>query len=795
MAYEDGMIFLEDTDKQSYFGACLLGDAAVGLGDAMLGRLKAVAGATFPPDTFVQIALSSTPDVDEYADLWAGTKVRSVFSSDAIRDDQRDLLMESVNTQKEFFLSGKEIPHIRQVGMRLHRVTLAISIKIPVSSQPSDKELLTCRDHFDKFEQGMGTAGLRLARADAKLYLHLLRKRFDPYLNEAPWYNEKAELREQILPPGFCIDYSDSKEMVFGSKDKVYTRVFSPRQLPDYMSAALMDYFQGDPSGINNQIPIPWVIVLNLHFPDRIKKNNWLENKFRQLTFQSSQGNIVKWVPRLAQKKADIDILKNDTDSGEAPCEMNLVAMLYSRDRAELNRISAQFTTFLSGYQIQMVEDSQILWPIFWNALPLYPSPTSTTNMGRYWTMSLKQALQFLPITSEWKGTRPGATLLLETRRSQPFAFDFYDSSTNYNALLFAQSGAGKSVFLNYAITNYLSEGARVWVVDIGRSYFKLAKAFNGEFWSFNENSNICLNPFSNVVDIDDEMDLLVSLLSKMAAPTEGLDDYREARVSEAIKAVWSNRGPEMTITDIANWMSLQEDDRVRDIAHMLHPFTMHGQFGIWFDGKNNLNFNSNLIVLELEELEQKPVLQQIVLMILMAKIQHEMYLKMNSGKKLAIFDESWALFADPGVARFLNHAFRRFRKYNGACVVAVQDIADFYMRKDMEAVAANAATKIIMNQLPESVDKAIRSGQLVLDEYGVSQLKTVHTSEDAYSEIMFLSGGGAWSIARLVMPNFLKVLYSTKGDARNLIIEAVEAGVPVRDAINTYIEERTHYA
>jgi conjugal transfer ATP-binding protein TraC len=143
-----------------------------------------------------------------------------------------------------------------------------------------------------------------------------------------------------------------------------------------------------------------------------------------------------------------------------------------------------------------------------------------------------------------------------------------------------------------------------------------------------------------------------------------------------------------------------------------------------------------------------------------------------------------------PGVAKFLNHAFRRFRKYNGAAMLVVQDVGDFYKNPELVAVAANAAHKFILRQESESIDRAVASGHLALDAYGVSQLKTVHTAPGAYSEIMFLQGG-AWTIARLVQPRFMEVLFSSKGAERDLIIEAVSNGMPVHDAINAYIQER----
>lgn len=786
VAAENGLIFLEDTEKRSFIGACLTGSPMNGMNENTFAQLKSVVAANYPPETFIQISQLSVPDIDDYAERWLEPKIMACSEGRDMRPEQQEMLREISLLHARHFVSGKDEPHIRATGMRLHRIIQCASIKIPVSCQPTDEEIAKAEAMIEKFQQGLETAGMALERCNAGRYLGLMRLYFNPFQKESNWYDDIRELREQILPPGFVIDYANTAEIKFGD---VHARILSPKRFPPRMHISIMDLLQGEPEGINNQVPIPWAISLSIRLPDRTKKKNWFERRFSLLNIQG-QGNLSKWASRLNIKKADAEILKEELDQGEAACEMNLAIVLYSKDPKELNRISSQMTTYAAGVQFELVEDTEILWPLFWNTLPLFPSETSIQYLERYWTMSIRQALQAMPCVSEWGGTGKGAALLLETRRAQPFCFDLYDSAYNFNAMLFAQSRAGKTFLTQDIITNYLAGGARAWVVDIGRGYYKLARALGGEFWSFNEESKVCLNPFTNVIDIDDEMDLLVSLMSKMAAPTEGLDDYRRSRMQEAIKAVWSNQGPSMTITSVADYMGLSPDERVRDIAKMLYPFTLHGQFGFWFEGENNLDFKSNLIVLELEELSQKPILQQVVLMILMSKIQHDMFHTMDGIKKLAVFDESWALFDDPEVAQFLNHAFRRFAKYRGSAIVVFQDIGDVYLNPKLVSVAANASTKIILNQLPESVDRAVASGHLTLDPYGVSQLKTVHTVPDAYSEVMFTQGG-AWSVARLVLPRFLQVLYSSRGDARDLIIKAVENGIPVHHAINQFIKER----
>ena len=50
-------------------------------------------------------------------------------------------------------------------------------------------------------------------------------------------------------------------------------------------------------------------------------------------------------------------------------------------------------------------------------------------------------------------------------RRGQALLYDLFDSTTNYNAVIAAESGAGKSFLANDLIMSYLQQGAVVRIV------------------------------------------------------------------------------------------------------------------------------------------------------------------------------------------------------------------------------------------------------------------------------------------------------------------------------------------
>ena len=452
--------------------------------------------------------------------------------------------------------------------------------------------------------------------------------------------------------------------------------------------------------------------------------------------------------------------------------------------------------TYLQAFQFAMGEEKLVMWPVFWNAFPMFPSAESIKNTFRFKTMAVEHATTFLPILGEWKGSShqlkkdKGYAMLLQSRRGQIMSLDLRDSSTNANAVIFAESGAGKSFLTQAMVAEYLSMGAKVFTIDIGRSYYKLCKWLGGEFIEFNPDSSPCLNPFTHVKDIDDEVGLIQSIIEKMAAPEDGLEDYHRSRIEEAVKAVFGSKGNYSNITDVAQYMrSLEGDDnqRVRDIGDMLYRYTDHGSEGRWFNGTANLDLNKDFVCLELEALGPKPALQQIVLMQIIAAIQAEIYMSNDGRPRVVVIDESWNLLDDPMVARFMEHAFRRFRKYNASAIIVTQSIADLYQSASGKAIAANSAFKLIMKQTSETVETVEREGYLSLDPYSFQQMRTIHSVQGAYSEVMIYANESV-GIARLVVDRFTQVLFSTSDPERSEIINAIEKGVNPVEAIESFI-------
>lgn len=483
-------------------------------------------------------------------------------------------------------------------------------------------------------------------------------------------------------------------------------------------------------------------------------------------------------------------MLFESLDRGNRPARVYLSLILFTRSEREAAGALINAQSFWSDQGWQLMPDVYFVKPFFLTSLPFNAEKAALMELFRYRTLSTEHVAAILPVMGDWKGTGT-PTLSLISRNGQLMSLCLFDSSTNYNAVVAAQSGSGKSFLANEIIMSYLGQGAQIWVIDIGRSYKKLSDSVGGDFTVFDAASGVCLNPFEMVENYDEETDILVGLVSAMAAQQRPLDDYQEAELKRTMAEAWAVHGRGLSIDRLAEALKSNPDPRVTDVGVQLYSFTSRGEYGRFFAGSNNVSFRSNFTVLELEELQGRKHLQQVVLLQLLYQIQQAMYLGDRSRRKIVLIDEAWSLLTEGNVAKFIEHAYRRFRKYGGSAITLTQSIEDLYGSPAGRSIADNAAFRLYLGQKAETIARVVADKRISVSDATMRWLQTVHTVPGLYSEIFFQSDGGAQGIGRLMVSPFLQLLYSSRPDDVTAIERQTKAGLTIEAAINAVLAER----
>lgn len=396
------------------------------------------------------------------------------------------------------------------------------------------------------------------------------------------------------------------------------------------------------------------------------------------------------------------------------------------------------------------------------------------------------------PIIAEMKGGS-SYKLMLAGRRGQIMFWDpFANNRGNYNVAVVGGSGAGKSVFIQEAAYAQLSTGGRVWVVDVGRSYYKMCKLFNGEFVVFNQESNLCLNPFSvaNIETLDSFYQFMTGFIYTMAFPGDISQQYEgwcKATITDAIREVWAiaqdaGRRPDMQ--DVIDSLAKHTDVRAQDMAVQLGAFGINGHYGKYFNGQGKLDFEGDFIVFELEEVSQDKHLQNLIFILLIHYVTEKMYLSDRSKRMSLIIDEAWDMLKGGHGADIIESIARRARKYNGNLTTGTQGVSDYNASPAARAAWDNSYWQAMLSQDKSSITKAVKDGLLEIDPFEERLMKDVHTEQGSFSEILLRGKSGEYAVGRFMLDPFSNAVYSTRAHEFYEFNQLTETGATTVDAI-----------
>ena len=755
-------------------------------------RIEQLVAGDYPPGTIMQFFLYRSPDIEPQLNALA-----------RIRQDHMDGPLAGVVKQRIDFLRAhtKKNIHGRSFSGgdydcgRIQESRLIVSIKIPFEGkEPKESDVVLTKTWETKTESALSSVGLWPYALSASRYIRLMQSiinwspnatwRSMPVMGE--WEEDKT-ISAQIFDPTTDLVIADKSTLQLG--EHCFVKVMSAKRIPDAFFFTEAMKYVGNTMGGNDKLTINYAVCCNVFFPVTQSEKSKLETK-RTWTVNQVVGPMLKFVPVLADKKHSFDILSESFQKGAKPIRMTFSVLLFSDSRKAVERAAVSAQSYWDTMHFHLMEDYFITAPMFQNCLPLCAEKEAVFHLDRYKTMTTRELPVLLPVFGEWKGTGTFHVALI-SRNGQLMSLSLHDSDTNKNAVIAAESGSGKSFLLNEIIVSYLSEGAQVWVIDAGKSYKKLNEQLDGDFLQFDEASKICLNPFELIDDWKEDEDTISALIAAMASEKEKLSDFQMAGLKQILKRLWETKGQAMTVDDIAAECLGHTEQRMHDIGQQLFSFTSKGGYGQYFHGHNTMRFENPFTVLELDELQGRTHLRQVVLMQLIFQIQREMYLGERNRKKIMIIDEAWDLIKSGPVSVFIEHGFRKFRKYGGSAIIATQSLNDLYENPVGRAIAENANMMLLLGQKPETIASIRDSGRLVLSEAGFNLLSTVASVGGVYSEIFVKSGHIGVGVGRLIVSNFEKMLFSTAPEDVTAIENYTNRGLNVTDAINHVLRDR----
>ena len=776
---QESKIFMMSDNRMGYAFLCM---PLLGADDAIESRITNMLNHEWPVKTIMQFGIISSDNINEHLNAYMNNRHGL--------DDE--LLRNMMYERNKFLRSGAQKPCDLTNNITFKNYYLCISVshvlQNPIPTEDEYREIAELQTHCNKMLESIG---LFPSAMDSDSYLavmdDLLHHGSDALWNDnAPRKADKDKpLNEQILDKDKSIDV-DERGFYIG-KQRVVT--MGVKKFPEYAYVGYGVSYLGEIMGGARGLRGNFLLNMSIYFPNITKVKNAINLK-RQITVSQATGPLVKFAPVIMLKKRGFDVMNEALEDGDRPVKVYFSLSVFGNSYDEAIENAASARSYYSELGFQLVQDKYYTLPFFLNSIPLGSDSDVVDSLYRYKTMATRHASTLLPIYGDWKGTGT-AIMNFISRNGQIMNIDLFDSSTNYNAVIAASSGSGKSFLTAYLITNYLSIGAKVWVIDIGRSYLKLCTRYGGDFVHFNKGSDICLNPFELIKDYEEEGEILVGIIAAMASPNEKLTQHQNETLKRVMTELWHTKGNKMLVDHIAEKLLTNTDRRIKDLGDQLFSFTSKGPYGRYFIGHNNVSFNNRFTVLELDGLQGRENLQQVVLLQLIYQIQQDMYLGDRDQRKIVIIDEAWALLtSSANVKTFIEHGYRRYRKYNGSAITITQGVGDLYRNDVGAAIVENSANTYLLRQKSVSIEELKQNKRLPLTAGAYELLKTVHTVPGSYSEIFFITEYGQ-GIGRLIVDPYQILLYSTKSEDVNAVKYYQDKGMSDDEAIKRVLKDR----
>lgn len=357
--------------------------------------------------------------------------------------------------------------------------------------------------------------------------------------------------------------------------------------------------------------------------------------------------------------------------------------------------------------------------------------------------MNTSVLADFLPIYGDWPGHEE-PSILLRNRRGAVIGFDpFSPRLTNFNQIVSGGSGSGKSFLTNILISHLAKENPRVFILDIGGSYRKVAEHLEGQYVALGADTSISLNPFdlneSTPEAVDQKIKFMTSLVEMMTKEdaASGIGKLERSEIEQTIKDILREES-EPRLSHLRERLLANHEPSLQRMGKILGPCCGDSPFGKFVDRKTNLELQSRVVCFDLKGLETQPDLQAVCLFLITDLIWREVQ-KDRVSSKFVVFDECWRLLENDASSRFIAEVFRTFRKYKASAIAISQTMDDFAKSKVASAILPNSSIKWVLKQTGGNL--ASLKETLLLNEREANLVESVISKKGYFSEAFLIAG------------------------------------------------------
>ncbi len=711
-----------------------------------------------------------TDIIPDYVDvqflLFDSPKVESIFQSFEKARESHESISWLAKRRTEFLRKAvtEGASGAKSVVLRNFRTFIVISMK--KKQMDAVGELLGLREDIQSSLKSVSISNQVInAQSFMSTFFDIITPSQTLISHDHKW-NELDSLSNQMTSPEWSIQITPNCLRFSGIDEEIEAHALSVRDYPKHPTQWKMAENLGQLFNDTLQIPCPFLLSFSLRKMDQSKANT--EAQINTMNRESNaKSQLAKFKPAIKDEYHDWDFMRKRLGEGDANVKTFHQIILFARpEKAKLCERRVRDLYRANGWSLRKERFLQLQ---SWLAsLPMVMSEgmfEDLKSFGRLRSMTAFNAINVAPLQGEWKGSKTPALLFSGRRGQLSFWSPFDNEGGNYNVAIAAAPGKGKSVLVQEFIMSLIGAKGQVQVIDQGHSQQKTCKFLGGQFIEFTQGSPICLNPFSSIMDINESIVMLKTMVATMARPLRGASEEEMSYIEQAIKASFEQEGQEASISTVSNWLLSQGSEIGKNLSHLLYSYTKQGSYAKFFEGKCSIDFQNPFLVLELQDLKSKAELRKIVLQLLIYQISQKMYQGDRTQLKSCIIDEAWDLFDDDNIAsaKFIETGYRTARKFRGNFVSIAHSFNDFIKNHMIRAAFSCSDFKVSLGQSEEAINKMKEEKLIDINEYTERLYKSLKTTKD-HSEFV-IKGPEGMSLHRLILDPHSRIITSTKGE------------------------------
>lgn len=425
--------------------------------------------------------------------------------------------------------------------------------------------------------------------------------------------------------------------------------------------------------------------------------------------------------PTLDVAYKDLEDLRDGlTQAQEKMFEVSLYLSIYGSNEAEVDKVENEIKNILES-RLVYVKPALFQQDVgFLSTLPLGQDQLLIKNK-----LNTSPLSSFFPFVSFDLSSDKGILYGLNRHNGSLILFDRF-SLENYNSIVFAKSGSGKSYTTKLEILRTLMFDTEVIIIDPEREYEYLAESVGGRYFDISLTSEHHINPFDLPIPTEDESPSeilrsnIVNLVGLFRVMLGGLTPEEDAIIDQALTETYALKdiSGDVDFTKLEPPLLsdfetvLQGIGGSNDLLARLSKFTK-GTWAGFINQSSNVDINKKLVCFSIRDMEEelKPVAMYL--------ITHYIWnaVRKNIRKRLLVVDEAWIMMKNDDTASFLFGLAKRGRKYFLGLATITQDVGDFLKSPYGLPIITNSSIQILLKQSPSSMDIVQKTFNLTEEE------------------------------------------------------------------------------